>query len=81
MREAAVCCAVAGETKRALSLKRIVRVGHCLHGDRTQRARGAGWEYLHVAIDGHSRPLNAEVLSDDGGPTTASFSGAGCRVA
>lgn len=54
-------------------LGRIERVGHRIHGDRTQRARGAGWEYLHVAIDDHSRVLYAEVLPDEQAETTAAF--------
>lgn len=52
-------------------LGRIERVGHRIHGDRTQRARGAGWEYLHVAVDDHSSVLYAEVLPDEQGGTTA----------
>jgi transposase InsO family protein len=54
-------------------LGRIGRVGHRIHGDRTRRTRGAGWEYLHVAIDDHSRVLYAEVLPDERGETTAGF--------
>ena len=38
-----------------------------------QRTSGASWEYLHVAIDDHSRPLYAEVLADEQGATTAAF--------
>jgi transposase-like protein len=38
------------------------RVGHRIHGDRTQRVRGAGWEYVHVAIDDASRVAYAEGL-------------------
>jgi transposase InsO family protein len=36
-------------------LGRIEREGHRIHGDRTTRVRGAGWEFAHVAIDDHSR--------------------------
>jgi hypothetical protein len=36
-------------------LARIVKPGHRIHGDRTRETRGAGYEYLHVAIDDHSR--------------------------
>lgn len=36
-------------------LGRIDGVGHRIHGDRTRRARGVGWEYAHVAIDDFSR--------------------------
>lgn len=36
-------------------LGRFQRPGHRVTGDRTQNTSGAGWEYVHVAIDDHSR--------------------------
>jgi transposase InsO family protein len=45
-------------------LARIVRPGHRIHGDRTRQTRGAGWEYLHIAIDDHSRISFAAILPD-----------------
>ena len=54
-------------------LGRIGRVGHRIHGDRRQRARGVGWEYAHVAVDDHSRIAYVEVLPDQQGPTCAAF--------
>ncbi len=55
-------------------LGRIVgRVGHRMTGDRTHRVRGAGWEYVHVAIDDASRLAYAEVLRDERGPTCVGF--------
>jgi transposase len=33
----------------------IVKPGHRVHGERTRQTRGAGYEYLHIAIDDHSR--------------------------
>lgn len=54
-------------------LGRVGRVGHRVHGDRRRRQRGIGWEYVHVAIDDHSRLAYAEVLPDETGPTTAGF--------
>lgn len=45
-------------------LARIVRPGHRVHGDRTREKRGAGWEYLHIAIDDHSRVAYAAILPD-----------------
>lgn len=36
-------------------LGKIDGVGHRIHGDRSKRSRGAGWEYLHVCVDDHSR--------------------------
>ena len=54
-------------------LARILRVGHRIHGDRGQIVAGAGYEYVHVAIDDFSRVAYAEVLPDQRGPTTAHF--------
>jgi transposase InsO family protein len=54
-------------------LGKIGVVGHRIHGDRRRRARGLGWEYVHVAIDDASRVSYAEVLPDERGDTTAGF--------
>ena len=54
-------------------LARIVRTGHRIHGDRHRRVQGAGWEYVHVAIDDHSRVAYAEVLADQRATTTVAF--------
>lgn len=43
-------------------LVRIERVGHRIHGDRTTRVKGAGWEYVHVCIDDASRVAYVELL-------------------
>jgi transposase InsO family protein len=43
-------------------LGRIGCVGHRIHGDYTKRARGVGWEHVHVAIDDASRVAYVEVL-------------------
>ena len=45
-------------------LARIVKPGHRVHGDRTQETRGAGYEYVHVAIDDHTRLAFAAILPD-----------------
>jgi transposase InsO family protein len=45
-------------------LARIVKPGHRIHGDRTQETRGAGYEYLHIAIDDHSRISYGAILPD-----------------
>jgi transposase InsO family protein len=37
------------------ALGRIAGVGHRIHGDRTTRVRGIGWEHVHVCIDDASR--------------------------
>jgi transposase len=45
-------------------LARIVRPGSRVTGRLENRARGAGWEYLHVAIDDCSRMAFAALLPD-----------------
>ncbi len=45
-------------------LARIVQPDHRVHGDRTRETRGAGYEYLHIAIDDHSRISFAAILPD-----------------
>lgn len=54
-------------------LARIVRVGHRITGDRRDTFDGAGWEFVHVAIDDSSRIVYAEVLADEKGVTCAAF--------
>lgn len=54
-------------------LGRIGRVGHRITGDRRQRVRGIGWEYVHVAVDDASRLAYVEVLADETGATVARF--------
>ena len=54
-------------------LGRIGRVGHRIHGDRTTRVRGIGWEYVHVAVDDCTRLAYAEVLADEREQTAAGF--------
>ena len=54
-------------------LGRIGRVGHRIHGDRTKRVRGIGWEFVHVAIDDASRMAYAEVLPNERSPSSTAF--------
>lgn len=54
-------------------LARIERVGHRIHGNRSLRVYGAGWEYLHVCIDDASRVSYGEVLPDEKGATCTAF--------
>jgi transposase InsO family protein len=56
-------------------LGRIGRAGHRVNGDRTTRTRGIGWEYLHVAIDDHTRLAYAELLPDERQASAAAFLG------
>jgi transposase InsO family protein len=54
-------------------LGRIAGLGHRITGDRRQRARGVGWDYLHVAVDDASRLASTELLPDERGATCAGF--------
>ncbi len=64
-------------------LGRILRPGHRVTGKRTQarntytpdgrRIGDAGWEFVHVAIDDHSRLAYAEVLGDEKAVTAGAF--------
>ena len=59
-----------------LDTKRLVRFskpGHRVTGDRTVESPGAGWEYLHVAIDDHSRIAYGEFCSNERGPGAVRF--------
>jgi transposase InsO family protein len=42
-------------------------------GERPQRLRGLGFDYVHAAVDDHSRLAYAEVLPDERGTTAAGF--------
>ena len=43
-----------------------MRTGHRVTGDRQRdHTRGAGWEFLHIAIDDHSRLAFAQLLPDE----------------
>lgn len=46
-------------------LGRFWTVGKRILGDRLVRSRRAGWQYLHVAIDDHSRLAFAELLPSE----------------
>ena len=46
-------------------LGRIAAVGHRITGVRVHRTRGIGWEYLHVAVDDHTRLAYAELWPDE----------------
>jgi len=54
-------------------LSRIVRPGHRVTGDRSKRAQGAGWQYLFVAIDDHSRLGYASVYPDETSESSTAF--------
>jgi transposase InsO family protein len=48
-------------------LGRFNRIGHRITGDRTgqSNSRGIGWEFVHVAIDDHSRIAFARVMPSE----------------
>jgi transposase InsO family protein len=48
-------------------------VGKRILAEGVQRSRKAGWQYLHVAIDDHSRLAYAELLAAEDGPACAAF--------
>lgn len=46
-------------------LARFRRIGHRITGDRRHGSDGAGWEFVHVAVDDASRLAYVEVLPDE----------------
>jgi transposase InsO family protein len=60
------------DTKR---LGRIAGVGHRFTGraGNVNLHHGIGWEYLHIAVDDHSRVAYVELLTDERGVTAAAF--------
>ena len=58
------------DTKR---LGIISKIGHRITGDRRHQVDGAGWEYLHVCVDDHSRLAVTDLRPDESGPAAARF--------
>lgn len=54
-------------------LNRFWHVGKAILKDGRRRSTGAGWQFLHVAIDDHSRLAYAEVLPREDGEACAAF--------
>jgi transposase InsO family protein len=54
-------------------LGRFWRVGKRVLGPGAKGSRGAGWQYLHVAVDDYSRLAYAELLPREDGPACAAF--------
>ena len=54
-------------------LGRIVKIGHRITKDHRDCVDGAGWEYVHVAIDDASRVAYSQVLADEEGDSAAAF--------
>ena len=54
-------------------LGRFDRPGHRATGMRRTRNRGAGWDFVHVAVDDATRLSYVEVLNDERKETTTGF--------
>ncbi len=57
-------------------LGRVAGVGHRITGNRRRgggRARGAGWEFVHVCVDDCTRLAYVEALDDERTPTVIGF--------
>jgi hypothetical protein len=55
-------------------LGRFWTVGKRIYADRPVRSpRGASWQYLHLAIDDHSRLAYAELLSSESPASCVAF--------
>jgi transposase InsO family protein len=54
-------------------LGRIVKPSHRVTGDRRDRSRGAGWQYLFVAIDDASRLAFARIYPDETADSALAF--------
>ena len=57
----------------AKKFARIERIGHRIHGDRSQKLRGVGWECTFVAVDDYTRLAYAEVLASENAVCATSF--------
>ena len=57
----------------AKKLARIEAVGHRIHGDRSRRKYGAGWEVVFVCVDDHTRLAYAEVAPSESGRHATAF--------
>jgi transposase InsO family protein/transposase-like protein len=54
-------------------LGRFDKVGHRITGDRRQRARQIGWDYVFVAVDDHSRVAFTEIYPDESRHSAEAF--------
>jgi transposase InsO family protein len=54
-------------------LGRIMRAGHRVTGDRRDRMRGAGWQYVFAAIDDASRLGFARIYPDESADSALAF--------
>jgi transposase InsO family protein len=60
-----------------MDTKKLARIpqggGHRMLGEAARRHRGSGYEYIHSAVDDHTRLAYSEILADEQGATTAGF--------
>jgi len=54
-------------------LGRFTAAGARAHGDLRRRTRGVGWDYVHVAIDDHSRIAFSAIHANEQGASAAAF--------
>ena len=54
-------------------LARIHKPGHRLTGNPQDETRGAGWEFLYVAVDDHSRIAFTALMPDETATSSCSF--------
>jgi transposase InsO family protein len=54
-------------------LARIHKPGHRITGNPQDETRGAGWEFLYVAVDDHSRIAFTAMLPDEKATSSSSF--------
>jgi hypothetical protein len=68
--------------KAGIDIKKLGRfnaVGHRITGDRTGQSNqrsgkaGPGWEFVHIAIDDHSRLAFSQVLPDEKQASAVAF--------
>ncbi|MGB8097362.1 MAG: IS481 family transposase [Terracidiphilus sp.] len=59
-----------------LDIKKLGRFsaeGMRIHGDPSRRTRGLGWEYVHVAIDDHSRIAFSDIFPNEQADSVVEF--------
>ena len=54
-------------------------MGHAIHGDRSQRSYGAGYEVAFVCVDDHTRLAYAEILPAENAKYATAFLGRALR--
>jgi transposase InsO family protein len=54
-------------------LGKFTEPGHAVTGDRTQRSRRVGWEYVHSIVDDCSRLAYSEIHDDETAVTVTAF--------